>query len=79
MRKQEGPTSIRPPLFNVSNLVFWKVKTRAYLQSLVADVWGIIEGGYKYLSSIPIDEEKKKMYETNAKEVDSLLGSLAKS
>ena len=79
MRNQEGETSIHPPLFNGSNLVFWKVRTRAYLQSLGADVWGIIEGGHQYPSSIPTDEVEKKKYETNAKAVNTLLGSLEKS
>ena len=53
MGSQEGVMSIKPPLFNGSNLIFWKVRTKAYLQSLGADVWAIVEEGYQYPASIP--------------------------
>ena len=51
----------------------------AYLQSLGTDVWEIVEGGYTFPSSIPIDAVGKKQYETNAKVVNTLLGSLSQS
>lgn len=49
---------------------------REYLQSLGAYVWEIIEGGYQYTYSIPIDDAMKQQYETNEKEINSLLGRL---
>ena len=55
MGSQEGVMSIKPPLFNGSNLIFQKVRTKAYLQSLGADVWAIVEEGYQYPASIPTD------------------------
>ena len=77
MGSQEGVMSIKPPLFNGSNLIFWKVQTKAYLQSLGADVWAIVEEGYQYLASIPTDAAKRKKYEINAKVVNVLLGSMS--
>ena len=79
MGSQEGVMSIKPPLFNGSNLIFWKVRTKSYLQSLGADVWAIVEEGYQYPTSIPIDAAERKKYEINAKAVNVLLGSMSES
>eukprot|EP00253_Pinus_taeda_P006702 PITA_06702 len=67
MSNQESGGSIRPPIFDGSNFVYWKVRTIAYLQSLGIDVWEIVEGGYTFPSAIPTDAVGKKQYETNAK------------
>ena len=79
MSNQDGTASIRPPLFNGNNLIFWKTRMRSYLQSLGADVWAIVEGGYQYPATVPTDPMAKKNYETNAKAINALLGSLIES
>jgi len=79
MNNQESMGSIRPPIFNGSNFVYWKIRTAAYLQSLGTDVWEILEGGYTFPTTIPTDAVGKKQYETNAKAVNTLLGSLSQS
>ena len=38
-----------------------------------------MEGGYTFPSTIPTDTASKKQYETNAKDVNTLLGSLSQS
>jgi len=38
-----------------------------------------VEGGYTFPSTIPTDTTGKKQYETNAKAVNTLLGSLSQS
>ena len=76
MNNREGMGSIRSPSFNGRNLLYWKIRTRAYLQSLGADVWEIVKGGYQFLAVITIDIAGKKLYETNAKEINTLLGGL---
>jgi len=48
MSNQEREASIRPPIFDGSNFVYWKIRTTVYIQSLGMDVWGIMEGGYTY-------------------------------
>ena len=78
MGSQEGVLSLRPTLFNGSNLLFWKIRTKAYLQSLGAEVWEIVEEGYQYPTSIPTDASERKKYEVNAKAVNVLLGSMSK-
>jgi hypothetical protein len=75
MSNEDGIASIRPPLFNGNNLIFWKTRMRYYLQSLGVDVWAIV-GVYQYPSTVPIDPAERKTYETNTKVVNALLGSL---
>eukprot|EP00253_Pinus_taeda_P014149 PITA_14149 len=79
MTNPEREAHIRPPVFDGNNFTHWKIRTTAYLQSLGAEVWGIVEGGYKFPSATPTDPTKKKKYELNAKAVTVLLSSLTQS
>ena len=79
MRNQDGTASIKPPVFNGSNLIFWKTRMRSYLQSIGTDVWAIVVQGYQYPATIPIDPNEKKNYESNAKAVNAITGSLNES
>lgn len=79
MSNQDETTSIRPPLFNGNTFIYWKTRTRSHLQSLGEDVLEFVEGGYQYLAAVPTDAAEKKTYETNAKVVNSLLGSVKES
>jgi len=60
MSNYEREGSIRPPIFDGSNFIYWKVRTTAYLQSLGTDVSEIVEGGYIFPSAIPTDMSCKK-------------------
>eukprot|EP00253_Pinus_taeda_P032890 PITA_32890 len=77
MSNYKKEASIRPPIFDGSNFIYWKVRTTTYLQSLGTEVWDIVEGGYRFPSATPTDTTSKKEYETNAKAVNTLLGSLS--
>jgi len=77
MSNYEREGSIRSPIFDGRKFVYWKVRTTSYLQSLGTDVWEIVEGGYTFPSAIPIDKTGKKQHDTNAKVVNTLLGSLS--
>ena len=77
MSNQDGIASIKPPLFNGNNLIFWKTRMRSYLQSLGAEVWEIVEQGYQYPAAVPTNPMERKNYQTNAKAVNALTGSLA--
>eukprot|EP00253_Pinus_taeda_P029858 PITA_29858 len=79
MANPQREAHIRPPIFDGNNFTHWKIRTTAYLQSLGAEVWGIVEGGYKFPSAIPTDAAERKQYELNAKAVTILLGSLTQS
>ena len=79
MSNYEREASIRPPIFNGINFIYWKVRTTTYLQSRGIDLWKIVEGGYTFPSTTLTDTTSKKQYETNAKAVNTLLGSLSQS
>ena len=79
MRNCEREASIRPPIFDGTNFIYWKVRVTTYLQSLGIDVWDIIDTEYTFPSATPIDPTEKKEYETNAKAVNTLLGCLSQS
>ena len=79
MANPKRQAHIRPPVFDGNNFTYWKIRTTAYLQSLGAEVWGIVEGGYKFPSAIPTYVAERKQYELNAKVVTVLLGSLTQS
>lgn len=71
MSSQEGAFSIKPPLFNGSNFVFYRHLELMYGQSLKMDI--------NIQPPFPQDTARKKQYETNAKIVNTILGSLANS
>jgi len=79
MRNYEREAFIRLPIFDGTNFVYWKVRVTAYLQSLGIEVWDIIDTGYTFPSTTPIDSAGKKQYETNAKAINTLLGCLSQS
>eukprot|EP00253_Pinus_taeda_P014759 PITA_14759 len=79
MRNYEREASIRPPIFDGTNFIYWKVRVTAYLQSLGTEVWDIIDTRYTFPSATPTDLAEKKKYETNAKAVNTLLGCLSQS
>ena len=79
MNNHESMESIRPSIFDGINFVYSKIRTTTYLQSLGIDVWEIVEGGYTFPTAIPTDAVGKKQHETNAKVVNTLLGSLSQS
>ena len=71
MSNYEREASIRPPIFDGTNFIYWRVRVTAYLQSLGTEVWDIIDTGYNFLSATPTDLAEKKKYETNAKAVNT--------
>ena len=77
MSNYKREASIRPPIFDGTNFVYWKVRVTAFLQSLGTEVWDIIDTGYTFPSATPTDPAEKKKYETNAKVVNTLLGCLS--
>ena len=50
-----GYSLIIPPLFNDTNYAYWKVRIRAFLQSLDENVWQVVEIGWTRLKEAPAD------------------------
>eukprot|EP00253_Pinus_taeda_P034140 PITA_34140 len=67
MSNYKSEASIRPPIFNGTNFIYWKVRVTSYLQSLGIEVWDIIDTGYTFPSATPTDPAEKKQFETNGK------------
>eukprot|EP00253_Pinus_taeda_P021906 PITA_21906 len=62
------------------NSLKWQITVQALRMKeneVYAEVWDIIESGYTFPSATPTDTAGKKQYETNAKAVNTLLGSLS--
>ena len=82
-----GQSLIIPPLFDGSNYAYWKVHTRAFLQSLDENVWQTLEIGWtkptkenfnsRALNALFIvvtnDEFKKISFTQTAKEAQTIV------
>ena len=60
-----GQSLIIPPLFNDTNYAYWKVRMRAFLQSLDKKVWQAVEIGWTKLKEAPIDWDEAKIKVAN--------------
>ena len=60
-----GKSLIIPPLFDGINYAYWKVRMRAFLQSLDEKVWQAIEIGWTKLKETPADWDDAKIKATN--------------
>ena len=56
---------IIPPLFDGTNYTYWKVRIRAFLQSLNEKVWQAVEIGWTKPKEAPTDWDDAKIKVTN--------------
>ena len=60
-----GQSLIIPHLFDGTNYAYWKVRMRAFLQSLDEKVWQAVEIGWTKLKEVPADWDDAKIKATN--------------
>ena len=60
-----GQSLIIPPLFNDTNYAYWKVRMRAFLQSLNENVWKVVEIGWTKPKEVPVNWDDAKIKATN--------------
>ena len=60
-----GQSLIIPPLFDDTNYAYWKVRMRAFLQSLDEKVWQAIEIGWTKLKEASADWDDAKIKAAN--------------
>ena len=60
-----GQSLIIPPLFDSTNYAYWKVRMRAFLQSLDEKVWQAEEIGWTKPMEAPTDWDDAKIKATN--------------
>ena len=77
MRNHEA--SGRPPLFDGTNFGFWKKRMTYYLMSLGPEVWNFCQNEYQTTSTLPIDQDDRKAYITNAKAMNSITSGIIDS
>jgi hypothetical protein len=78
MTSHEGASTNKAPLFNGTNLSFWKVRMRTYIMDLGADVWDVVETGY-VKSFLLTNNNAKIEFSFNAKAMNVILSGLAES
>ena len=61
----KGQSLIIPPLFDDTNYAHWKVRMRAFLQSLDEKVWQVVEIGWTKPKEVPADWDEAKIKATN--------------
>ena len=60
-----GQSLIIHPLFDGTNYAYWKVRIRAFLQSLDEKVWQAVELGWTKPTEAPVDWDDAKIKVTN--------------
>ena len=60
-----GKSLIIPPLFDGTNYAYWKVRMRAFLQSLDEKVWQAVEIGWTKPKEAPADWDDAKIKAAN--------------
>ena len=61
----KGQSFIIPPLFDGTNYVYWKVRIRAFLQSLDKKVWQAVEIGWTKPTKALADWDDAKIKAAN--------------
>ena len=60
-----GQSLLIPPLFDGTNYAYWKVRMRAFLQSLDEKVWQVVEIGWTKPKEVPTDWDDAKIKAVN--------------
>ena len=73
-----GQSLIIPHLFDGTNYAYWKVSTRAFLQSLDEKVWQAVEIGQTQLKEVPADwdDAKIKAVNLNSRALNALFSAV---
>ena len=73
-----GQLLIIPPLFDGTNYAYWKVRMKAFLQSLDEKVWQAIKIGWTKPKEAPADwdEAKIKAANVNSKALNALFSAV---
>ena len=77
MASEDGSIN-KASIFDGTSLAFSKVRMRTFIISLGADVWEIVEIGYKKPALVESKDEKSA-FTFNAKAMNAILGGLAES
>ena len=73
-----GQSLIIPPLFDGTNYAYWKVRMRAFLQSLDEKVWQVVEIGWTKPKEAPADwdDAEIKVVNFNSRALNALFSAV---
>ena len=73
-----GQSLIIPPLFDGTNYAYWKVRMKAFLQSLDEKVWQAVEIGWTKPKKAPAnwDDAKIKAANFNSRALNALFNAV---
>ena len=75
---QQMNMSIRVPIFDGEDHVFWNIRMKNYMISISLEVWELVEEGYKFPEVTPIEaKERKKLWE-HEKALNTLQDGISK-
>jgi hypothetical protein len=75
MSRHEGNSTNKAPLFNGTNLSFWKVRMRTYIMALGEDVWDVVDIGY-VKPVVLANKDEKIEFSFNSKAMNVILTGL---
>jgi hypothetical protein len=78
MTSHEGTSTSKPPLFDGTNFVFWKIRMRTYLMALGVDVWDVVGTGYTKPVVLASQDDKLE-FSFNDKRMNAILNGLAEA
>ena len=70
--------SLKFPLFDGQDYVFWNIRMKIYLVSIGLEVWTLVEKGYDVPKVTPIEAEDKKKFWEHVKDLNRLQVGLSK-
>lgn len=76
MVKQEIFTKNGAPLFYGTNYAFWIIRMRVFLMAQGFEVWNSVVNGYTSPTTPLTNINGKKLYESNAKAMNTILSSI---
>jgi len=77
--KNQEMTVGRLSLFDDTNFGFWKKRMSYYLTSLGPEVWNTVMNGYNAPPTLPTDQDERKVYIANAKDLNSITSGITDS
>ena len=70
--------SIKVPIFDGEDHVFWNIRMKKYLMSIGLEVWELVEEGYNVPNFTPIEKGDMKKFWEHTKDLNTLQVGISK-
>ena len=75
---QQMNMSIRVPIFDGEDHVFWNIRMKNYLMTIGLEVWALVEEGYNVPKFTPTEAEERKKFWELSKALNTLQAGISK-